>query len=46
MVEVQQMPIYLVSGGLDSQVGGTGWGAGLFGGTTAGALTTTVKQKH
>jgi hypothetical protein len=36
--------VYLVSGGLDSQVGGTGWGAGLFGGTTAGALTTQLNE--
>ena len=36
--------VYLVSGGLDSQVGGTGWGAGLWGGTTAGALTTQLNE--
>ena len=35
---------YQVTVGLDSQVGGTGWGAGLFGGTTAGALTTTLAE--
>ena len=35
---------YQLTVGLDSQVGGTGWGAGLFGGTTAGALTTTLAE--
>ena len=35
---------YQVTVGLDSQVGGTGWGAGLFGGTTAGALTTQLNE--
>ena len=35
---------YQVTVGLDSQVGGTGWGAGLFGGTTAGALTTQLAE--
>ena len=35
---------YQITVGLDSQVGGTGWGAGLFGGTTAGALTTTLAE--
>ena len=36
--------IYQINSGLDSQVGGTGWGAGLFGGTTAGALTTQLAE--
>ena len=36
--------VYLINSGLDSQVGGTGWGAGLFGGTTAGALTTQLAE--
>ena len=36
--------VYLINSGLDSQVGGTGWGAGLFGGTTAGALTTQLNE--
>ena len=36
--------VYLVSGGLDSQIGGTGWGGGLWGGTTAGALTTQLNE--
>ena len=36
--------VYLINAGLDSQVGGTGWGAGLFGGTTAGALTTQLAE--
>ena len=35
---------YQLTVGLDSQVGGTGWGAGLFGGTTAGALTTQLAE--
>ena len=35
---------YQVTVGLDSQVGGTGWGAGLFGGTTTGALTTQLNE--
>jgi len=35
---------YQITVGLDSQVGGTGWGAGLFGGTTAGALTTQLAE--
>ena len=35
---------YQTTVGLDSQVGGTGWGAGLFGGTTAGALTTQLAE--
>ena len=35
---------YQLTVGLDSQVGGTGWGAGLFGGTTAGGLTTQLAE--
>ena len=35
---------YQITVGLDSQVGGTGWGAGLFGGTTTGALTTQLAE--
>ena len=35
---------YQLTVGLDSQVGGTGGGAGLFGGTTAGALTTQLAE--
>ena len=35
---------YQINTGLDSQVGGTGWGAGLWGGTTAGALTTQLNE--
>jgi len=35
---------YQLTVGLNSQVGGTGWGAGLFGGTTAGALTTQLAE--
>ena len=35
---------YQLSTGLDSQVGGTGWGSGLFGGTTPGALTTQLAE--
>lgn len=31
---------YQLNTGLNSAVGGTGWGAGLYGGTTSGALTT------
>jgi len=33
---------YQINVGLNSGVGGNGWGAGLFGGTTSGALTTTL----
>mgnify|MGYP003640214786 CR=1 len=36
--------VYQINTGLDSQVGGTGWGSGLFGGTTAGALTTQLAE--
>ena len=35
---------YQITVGLDSQVGGTGWGAGLFGGTTANAVATTINE--
>jgi len=35
---------YQINTGLDSQVGGTGWGAGLFGGTTANAVATTINE--
>ena len=35
---------YQLTVGLDSQVGGTGWGAGLFGGTTANAVATTINE--
>ena len=35
---------YQINTGLDSQVGGTGWGAGLWGGTTDNALTTTINE--
>ena len=34
-----QLPV-----GLDSQIGGTAWGAGLWGGTTVGAVTTTINE--
>ena len=35
---------YQINVGLDSTVGGTGWGAGLYGGVTAGALETTINE--
>tara|TARA_R100000388_G_scaffold49786_1_gene37261 strand:- start:38 stop:2176 length:2139 start_codon:yes stop_codon:yes gene_type:complete len=35
---------YQINVGLDSTVGGTGWGAGLYGGVAAGALETTVNE--
>ena len=35
---------YQISVGLNSQVGGTGWGSSTWGGTTAGALTTTLAE--
>ena len=35
---------YQVNVGLDSTVGGTGWGAGLYGGVAAGALETTINE--
>ena len=35
---------YQISVGLDSTVGGTGWGAGLYGGVAAGALETTINE--
>ena len=36
--------VYQISVGLNSQVGGTGWGSSTWGGTTAGALTTTLAE--
>ena len=35
---------YQLSVGLDSAIGGTGWGSGLWGGTTNGALTTQLAE--
>ena len=35
---------YQINVGLDSTVGGTGWGAGLYGGIAAGALETTINE--
>ena len=35
---------YQINVGLDTSVGGTGWGAGLYGGVTAGALETTINE--
>ena len=35
---------YQINVGLDTTVGGTGWGAGLYGGVTAGALETTINE--
>ncbi len=35
---------YQIGTGLNDAVFGTGWGAGFWGGTTAGALTTTVNE--
>ena len=35
---------YQVSVGLDTQVGGTGWGAGAWGGTTETAVETTINE--
>ena len=35
---------YQVNVGLDTTVGGTGWGAGLYYGTTTGALQTTLNE--
>jgi len=35
---------YQIGTGLNSSVFGTGWGAGVWGGTTTGALTTTVNE--
>ena len=34
---------YQLNVGLDVTVGGTGWGAGQWGGTTSGALATQLK---
>jgi len=36
--------VYQINVGLDSTVGGTGWGAGLYGGIAAGALETTINE--
>ena len=36
--------VYQISVGLNSQVGGTGWGSSTWGGTTANALTTTLAE--
>jgi len=35
---------YQINTGLDTTVGGTGWGAGLWGGTTNGALATQLNE--
>ena len=35
---------YQINIGLNSQIGGTGWGSGLYGGRTSGALQTTVNE--
>lgn len=35
---------YQINVGLDTTVGGTGWGAGLFGGISSGALQTTINE--
>lgn len=35
---------YQINVGLDTTVGGTGWGAGLWSGTTTGALQTTLNE--
>ena len=35
---------YQINVGLDTSVGGTGWGAGLFGGLSTGALQTTINE--
>ena len=35
---------YQINVGLNSTVGGTGWGAGLYGGVAAGALETTINE--
>ena len=36
--------VYQINVGLNTTVGGTGWGAGLYGGTTTGALQTTLNE--
>ena len=36
--------VYQINTGLDTVVASTGWGAGLWGGTTEGALTTTLND--
>jgi len=35
---------YQINTGLDNTVGGTGWGAGQWSGTTSGALSTTINE--
>ena len=35
---------YQINTGLDTTVGGTGWGAGLYGGVASGALETTINE--
>lgn len=35
---------YQINVGLDTPVGGTGWGAGLYGGVASGALETTINE--
>ena len=35
---------YQINTGLDTSVGGTGWGAGTWGGVAAGALQTTINE--
>jgi len=36
--------VYQINTGLDSQIGGTGWGSGIWGGTTTGALRTQLAE--
>ena len=36
--------VYQINAGLDSAVGGTGWGAGSYGGTTTSGLVTTLNE--
>ena len=36
--------VYQINTGLDNTVGGTGFGAGQYGGTTSGALSTTINE--
>ena len=38
------MGTYQINTGLDATVGGTGWGAGQWSGTTDGALATTINE--
>ena len=37
---------YQINSGLDTTVGGTGWGAGLFGGSNTNAVATTVNETY